>query len=162
MAATDALTTYLNDHLAGSVAAIELLEALASDGRGTPLEQRLDRMIADIREDQYVLRDILARVGGEESRVKQASAWIGEKLGRAKLRLGGENEALGRLESLEALALGVQGKLGLWRTLGALKARDPRLGAYRFDELEQRALAQYRLLEEERLAAASAALVPPQ
>jgi len=39
----DALTTYLNDHLAGSVAAIELLQHSAKLHRGTELGWRSAR-----------------------------------------------------------------------------------------------------------------------
>jgi hypothetical protein len=153
------LVVYLNDHLAGSVAALELIEALADDAKGTPLETTLIRLGGEISEDQATLRDILARVGGEESRIKQATAWMAEKVSRVKFALGaGQYGGLGRLEGLEALALGVHGKLGLWRALGILAADDPRLSAYRFGVLEHRAEQQGELIERERLTAAAAAL----
>ena len=41
------IATYLNDHLAGSVAALELLEHLEAAHAGTPLE----RFVAELRVD---------------------------------------------------------------------------------------------------------------
>ena len=41
------IAIYLNDHLAGSVAALEILEQLETEHTGTPLQQFLAELRAD-------------------------------------------------------------------------------------------------------------------
>ena len=156
---TEHLRTYLNDHLAGSVAALELLDHLIK------LHQKSDResfhrgLRAEIEEDQKILQKILEQVGGRESRVRKAAAWMSEKLGEAKLVLDdpGDNQ-LRILEALETLALGIQGKLLLWRALGSVSAPAPAFRAVDFSQLERRARDQFDRVDTERLLVARAAL----
>lgn len=155
----DALTTYLNDHLAGSVAAIELLDHLLRLQAGAAGERVLAAVRTEVEEDQQVLQSVLRELGGKESRVRQAAAWLTEKLVRAKLRLDdpGTGE-LHKLEALEALALGIQGKAALWRALAAAGARLPQVRHLDFAALEQRALNQFQRIDGLRLQTAPAAL----
>jgi hypothetical protein len=152
----DNLTTYLNDHLAGALAAVELLGHMIRLERGRQWEQALTEIRAEVEEDRVVLQSLLHEVGGKESRVRKAAAWVTEKLGRAKLKLddSGRGE-LQMLESLEALALGIQGKAALWRALA-----NPEVPVKRLDyaRLEQRAVNQFQRAEALRLEAARAAL----
>jgi hypothetical protein len=154
------LTTYLNDHLAGSVAALELLEHLAGLHQGTDRERLFQSLHREVEEDQHVLQQVLDRVGGKESRVRKAAAWLTEKIGEAKLRLddpgGGE---LRQLEALETLGLGIQGKLGLWRALAASADRIPQVRNLDFDGLQRRATQQHDQIETQRIQTARAALV---
>jgi hypothetical protein len=153
------LTTYLNDHLAGSVAAIELLDHLRKTSKGTPREKLLASLHSEIEEDQRVLQELLRAAGGKESRVRKATAWVAEKLGEAKLKLDdpGSGE-LQLLEALESLALGIQGKLSLWRALEVVRDRIPELREIDLATLERRALEQHRRVEDERLRVARTAL----
>ena len=155
------LTTYLNDHLAGSVAALELLEHLAGLHQGTDRERLFQSLHREVEEDQHVLQQVLDRVGGKESRVRKAAAWLTEKIGEAKLRLddpgGGE---LRQLEALETLGLGIQGKLALWRALAASADRIPQVRNLDFDDLQRRATQQHDQVEAQRIQTARAALVP--
>jgi hypothetical protein len=155
----DGLTTYLNDHLAGSVAALELLDHLVRLQRGTPSEPAFAALRGEVEEDQALLETLLREVGGKKSRVRQAAAWLTEKLGQAKLRLDdpGSGELL-MLEALEALALGIQGKAALWRALAAASVHWPQVQHPDFAALEQRALNQFQRVESHRLQAAPAAL----
>jgi hypothetical protein len=156
---TDALAVYLNDHLAGSVAALELVESLAAHEEGGPLEQALLGLQQEIAQDQETLREILSRLDADASKLKRAAAWLTEKAGRARLALAArEHPALARLEGLESLALGIQGKAGLWRALAEAAAGEPRLAGYQFGTLEMRAVAQHAIVERERIAAAREAL----
>jgi hypothetical protein len=152
----DSLTTYLNDHLAGSVAALELLDHMIRLQRGKAVQPALSEIRREVEEDQKTLQELLRAVGGKESRMRQAAAWLTEKLGRAKLQLddSGTGE-LHMLEALEALALGIQGKAALWRALAA-SVQPPRLPDY--PALEQRALKQFQRVEAMRLQSARAAL----
>ena len=159
MAATG-LTTYLNDHLAGSVIALELLDHLMEQhpavGRG-----ELAAIRAEIQEDQQLLRRILSDVGGDESPIRKAAAWLTEKLGQVKLkmddRLPGELRAF---EALEALALGIQGKLLLWRALGTVAGNIPSLGRVDLPQLMRRAENQFDRIEGLRRRTAPTALLP--
>lgn len=94
------LATYLNDHLAGSVAAIELLDHLRERSKGTERERLFSSLQSEIEEDQKVLK-VLRGVGGKESRVRKAAAWLTEKVGEAKLKLA--DSGGGELKLLEAL-----------------------------------------------------------
>jgi hypothetical protein len=155
----EGLAVYLNDHLAGSVAALELLDALAGRVHGTPVEQMLRTVRVEVAADQDVLRAVLDQAGGDESRLKQAAAWLSEKLGQAKLAVAGHRHPeLDVLEGLESLALGIQGKAALWRALGAVAAENPRLASFQFSSLEARARTQYDQVEQARMSAARTAL----
>lgn len=149
--------TYLNDHLAGSVAALELVDHLRHASEGTELHSFLAALRREIEEDQEVLRSLLHRTGGTESKIRKAAAWLTEKLGEAKLELDdtGTGE-LQWLEALETLGLGIQGKLALWHALEA--AAGPELLGLDLERLQRRALDQHRRIEVERLRVAKRAL----
>jgi hypothetical protein len=152
---TESLVTYLNDHLAGSVVAIELLDQLIEGHTGTELGSFLTEMRAAIVEDQDVLKGLIHRLGVDQSAFKKAAAWFSEKVTRLKLAVGKPGQdKLALFESLEALALGVLGKRSLWQALAVV--RDSRLPvpAPELARLEQRANDQYRRFEERRLQAA--------
>jgi len=99
----------------------------------------------------------MQRLGIGADRAKAAIAWTAEKLGRLKLngRLTGYSP-LSRLEELEILSLGVEGKLALWQALG--HALDHGIPEAELETLIKRARSQRRRLERQRLEAASAAL----
>jgi hypothetical protein len=155
------LATYLNDHLAGSVTALELLEHLGRLHRGTEREKLFRSLRREVEEDQKVLQQVLDQVGGKESRARKAAAWLTEKIGEAKLKLddSGDGE-LRVLEALETLGLGIQGKLALWRALAATADRLPQLGNLDFDHLQRRATQQHEQVETQRIHVARVALVP--
>jgi hypothetical protein len=156
----NALRRYLQDHLAGSVAALQLMETLADQQRGRPLEQKLRGLHFEVSEEQELLKAILARLDGEESPLKRATAWLTEKLHRGRLALlERADPALGQLEGLESLALGLQGKLALYRALEEVARGKPRLGGYPFAALQARTVIQHTMVEQERIAAALAAFV---
>jgi hypothetical protein len=154
----ESLTAYLNDHLAGSVGAIELVERTIRENEGDPLAEALGRILEEIREDQEVLRGLLERFGASENPFKQAGAWLAEKAGR--LKLGGTDEPrdLSRLEVLEMLAMGIHGKRALWRALRTVASRYDELRGLDLDLLERRAVAQHEEVDRLRLEAAPGAL----
>lgn len=111
------VTSYLKDHLAGSVAAVELLDHLAAAASGER-QAFFETLKVEIQEDQKALRDLLGRLGVEESSFKKAGAWLAEKALHAKVSTGDGD--LGDLEALEVLVLGIEGKLRLWAALECL------------------------------------------
>lgn len=154
----EALGTYLNDHLAGSVGAIELAERAIRENEGDPFAARLSRVLDKIREDQAVLEGLIERIGARQNPLKKAGAWLAEKVGRVKLAGTEEPLALARMEVLETLAMGIQGKGALWRALRAVAARHESLDGLDLDLLERRAAEQHDEIEAMRLEAAEAAL----
>ena len=153
------LSTYLNDHLGGSSGGIELARRLLNANEQTEYARPLRRTAREIEEDIASLRDVMARMGVEEDRVKQAGAWAAEKAGRLKLNgqlLG--YSPLSRLVELEGLMLGVTGKLALWVVLNEHFAEDPRLAGVDFPQLIARARDQRIRLERLRRQVAADAL----
>ena len=154
------LATYLNDHMAGSVAAIELLDDLIKVYENQPLEKFFRDLLSDIRSDQEVLRKIAQRFKADESAVRKAGAWIAEKFGRVKLKAAGQKVGeLGLTQALEILVLGITGKQLLWRALAATFASSPLLKGIDLGQLEERAIEQIDRVEAKRLEAARAAFL---
>ncbi len=115
----DLLATYLNDHLAGSVIAIELLDRLAeNEEAGSSRQREMITLREKVQADQEVLKQVLESRSSGESTVKKAGAWVMEKVTRAKLHLAeSDDTGLGEVEALEVLSLGIAGKKGLWEVL---------------------------------------------
>jgi len=146
------LISYLNDHLAGSVSALELLDHLIKTHEGEPLANFLQELRADITADQDVLKKIVHRFKAEQSALRKAGAWLAEKVARAKLKMSGHKKGqLGLVEALEVLVLGITGKQLLWRALNASIGSSPLLRGVDLTQLEERAIAQIERVETRRL-----------
>jgi hypothetical protein len=158
----DDLFDYLNDHLAGSVAALELLDRLIAAYEGKPLERFFRDLRADIHEDQEQLKDLIQKLGAHESTVRKAGAWIAEKLSRPKIDLGDEGKIeVGLFLALEALILGITGKRSLWRALHAASRTVPELARVDYSGLEKRAIEQCERVEARRLEIARSVFKKP-
>jgi hypothetical protein len=156
--ANDHLATYLNDHLAGSVVAVELLERLQA--AGADMTECLAQLRSDIEADRRELKAFMHRLGIDESRTRKMGGWITQKLTQLKFRVDGPaGGPLRLLESLEAVALGIDGKLALWRALSAVAEVTPALRGVDYERLARRAMEQRQRAEALRLQAAKAALV---
>ena len=129
-----------------------MLDHLIDEQAGQPLEKFLIDLRDEVNSDQEVLRGLMRKLKVEESAARKAGAWVTEKLGRAKIALGGkETGGLGLLQSFEALALGITGKKLLWRALGTIEADTPELQGVDLERLEARAQEQFERVEKERL-----------
>ncbi|HEY1120885.1 MAG TPA: hypothetical protein VGE67_04765, partial [Haloferula sp.] len=115
------LQRYLNDHLAGSAGAVKLIDNLATR-QEDPSEAEFFQMLKrKVEADRDQLRDLLTRVGLEESTALQVAGKL--TVGASKLKLkweGMEPGKLGMLEALEMLALGIKGKRLLWRLMAEI------------------------------------------
>jgi hypothetical protein len=150
------LESYLNDHLAGSVGALELLEHWAHLYEDKPLGIFFSNIEAEVRADQSTLRDVMHSLGIEESTLRKAGAWAAEKVGRARLMIArAEPDSLGLVLTLEGLILGIVGKKLLWRALAA--ANLLQLSGYDFEGLRRRAEQQIEQIEVQRVRAAQEA-----
>jgi hypothetical protein len=162
---TDPLGIYLQDHLAGATAGLELVERARRNNEGTELGAALGTLAAEIRSDRETLLGVMRDVGAPPSRVKIAVAWASEKARRLKPNgsLVGYTP-LARVEELESLAVGIAGKRALWRLLERLDAVGRPVGTRDYGALAERAQAQLDTVEalrvqagEEAFAAATAA-----
>jgi hypothetical protein len=156
--ANDALSTYVEDHLAGATAGLELLEALSAQHQGDPTGALARSLLPEVEDDRRTLEGI-ARALDAGSALKEAGAWIAEKVSRLKLHREAKG-VLGTFEALEAMSLGVLGKRALWRALAVAAGSDARLAGFDFGALAASADRQHALLENERLRAATVALRP--
>jgi hypothetical protein len=153
------LAIYLNDHLAAATAGRELARRAAASNRGSSYGPFLEDLAAQITDDRESLVEIMRSLGVSIDHLKVIGGWAAEKFGRLKLngRLL-DYSPLSRVVELETLELGVQGKLGLWRSLQQLEPTEPRLAAADLTELVGRAELQLEGLEARRLDAVAEAL----
>ena len=112
------LRIYLQDHLAGSTAGLELARRTSGSNEGTEYGPPLARIADEIESDRRMLQGIMEDLGFGGDRLKNAGAWALEKAGR--LKLNGEltgYSPLSRVVELEGLLTGITGKWGLWVAL---------------------------------------------
>jgi hypothetical protein len=160
---TNLLGIYLNDHLAGATAGADRARHLARSCRGTAIAPAMDEIATEIAEDRQRLTDLMGQLNIPTRRYKVCAGWATEKLGRLK----GNGRLVRRsplttLVELEALRLGVTGKIALWQTLRQLSDREERLDPHLLDDLLQRAQRQLRTLEELHLQQTTAGLRTPE
>jgi hypothetical protein len=154
------LSIYLNDHLAIATSGRELARRALGSNRRTEFEPFLERLADELEEDRDSLLDIMRRLDVGEDRIKQVLGWALEKAGRLKLNgmLTGYSP-LSRVVELEALSIGVTGKLAGWRSLVQVAASEPRLAAIDLGRLIERGERQRAEFEQQRLRAVELALV---
>ena len=155
------LEVYLNDHLAGAAGACEIARNAIDKYATTSHRNFLQEFQGQVEEDRALLDEMIHTVGGTPNPMKQAGAWIMEKVSRLKLSPGGAgSEEMSALLTIETLCIGVEGKICLWSALKEIADDIKELSAYDFDELLAKAKNQRQGLEKERLVAAKAALMP--
>jgi hypothetical protein len=151
----DLMGAYLSDHLAGSVAAVDLIEKLRDQNEGTPLAAYMAELKPQIESDQEVLKQLIERIGEPKNPVKQAGGWVLEKLTRLRFdERVTRSVDLSRLLELEMLAVGIEGKLCLWRALRPLADSRPDLADLDLEGLIGNAERQRRGVEGHRVEAA--------
>ncbi|WP_251059172.1 MULTISPECIES: hypothetical protein [unclassified Streptomyces] len=155
------LGLYLNDHLAGSSAGVELLKRAAKSHHGRPFGPQLERLAREVAQDRESLKEIMRSLDVSERRSRAALGWLGEKAGRLKLngRLFSRSPLSDVLE-LEGMRLGVQGKRSGWLTLRILADTDDRIDTAQLARLLERAEEQAETLEELRTRCAVRTFVP--
>lgn len=147
------LGTYLNDHLAGAVAALELIEHRQEEYKDEPLGRFFESLKAEIEADKETLCELMRSLEIKESTVRQTGAWAAEKVARARLKIAGDQSGL--VLALEGLIMGIFGKKMLWRSLAV--ANVPNTSQWDFVQLQQRAEDQIERAETERMKAAQRA-----
>ena len=152
------LNIYLNDHLAGATAGVELARRCRSSNSGKPLENCLTGLIADIESDRAQLETLMSALGTPQDRFKLKAAWLAEKVDR--LKLNGQIKGyspLSQLIELEGLRVGIEAKRSLWQTLKEVENIDFRLATADLDLLIKRADEQLEAIEPHRTQAARTA-----
>ena len=147
------LDIYLNDHLAGAVAALELLANLQEQHKDEPLGNVFGILKVDIDADKEELREVMRSLGIEESTIRQTGAWAAEKVARARLKIAGDQPGL--VLALEGLIMGINGKRMLWRSLAVANVVNP--SKWDFEKLQRRAEDQIERAEVGRIQAAQRA-----
>jgi hypothetical protein len=149
------LRIYLQDHLAGATAGLELARRTRSANEGTEYGPPLAKIADEIEADRRHLQGIIDDLGFGADRLKNIAAWGLEKAGRLKLngQLTGYSP-LSRLVELEGLLTGITGKKGLWISLLELAPAEPRLEADLLTRLRDRAEEQRATVEQLRERAA--------
>lgn len=163
MPSTELLAIYLNDHLGGANAGVELARRLhqkAGDGHDTAM---LGRLADDIEQDRDDLRDLVERVGEARHPVKEAVGWIAGKAHRLAVDevLTGD-EAVTLLLECETLALGIDGKLALWHAVAEVATAYPQLTGVDLGRLADRARDQRERIESLRRDVARRAFTIPR
>jgi hypothetical protein len=150
------LAIYLNDHLAGATAGLELARRALKENRENEYGRFLATLAEEIAQDRRTLIELMERLLIPRSKLKVPAAWALEKVGRLKLngRIRGYSP-LSRLIELEGLAAGIEAKRAMWLTLLQLRAHDERLNDVDLESLVARAEDQRQRLEPHRLAAAN-------
>lgn len=149
------LRIYLNDHWAGQAAGRKLAERLQASNRDTPLGQYASDLLSEIQVDAELLQEAMRRVGAKRDVIKEVAVLTFERIGR--LKPNGRvlsYSPLSRVVELEAMALGVEGKLSLWKVLAKLGEGDDRLRGLDFGAAQKRARSQRSRLERFRTDAA--------
>jgi hypothetical protein len=145
---------YLNDHLAGSRAALDLMADILEGSKDEAFVAFMRQLRAEVERDRQQLEAIMSRLGVTQQRLKQTLASIAESMSRVKLARVGAPEGLSKLLELEALSAGIWGKRLLWHSLAAAEGLTHALADVDFDALGARAEQQLETLEQHRRTAA--------
>lgn len=149
------LALYLNNHLAGSVAGIELARRCHANNRGTPLGGFLSELIPQLEEEQTMVKQVLDRLGTQQQSVKKLGAWVFEKMGEIAIgEYSRKHPALAQVFEMEGILLGSTARQGLWTLLEICRSTDERLNSIDFNYYRKRAEQHCREIERHRQLAA--------
>jgi hypothetical protein len=152
------LATYLNDHLGGSEAGLEVLSHIESKHGAGSVGDITRRIRSEIVDERKVLMQLLDALGESTSVPRRVAGWLSEKALELKLYADDPGDGALRLfEAAEAIKLGVHGKLGLWKALEANAHVVPELATVDYQRLIKQAEEQEMLLEMMRMEAARVA-----
>jgi hypothetical protein len=142
------LRIYLQDHLAGATAGLELARRTRGANEGSEYGPPLAKIADEIEADRRALQGVMEDLGFGGDKLKNVAAWGLEKVGR--LKLNGEitgYSPLSRMVELEGLLTGITGKWGLWVALLQIAPSEPRLDVARLERLRDRAEEQRETVE---------------
>jgi hypothetical protein len=153
----DALVSYLRDHLSGADSAIQVVEHLCRAEVSAEDRHLFERLAREFRDDRAVVRELVEQLGASPHSLKRA---IGAASGNVLASMsGGRPGDLSLWRTLEALAIGVQGKRCLWTALRNIHVAPWALTPGHFAHLEAKAINQFEAIEERRRALAAPTFV---
>lgn len=154
------IAIYLKDHLAGSEAALEILDHFEGTHATGVVGDMVRRLRPEFIGERKELVRLLDLLDGSTSVPRRVAGWLSEKAMELKLIADDPGDgSLRLLEAVETLKLGVHGKLGLWQALAANAQLVPVLAAVQYETFIRQAVAQETLIESVRLEAARLAFV---
>jgi hypothetical protein len=145
-----ALIAYLRDHLTGSDVALRVVHRLGSTHQGTEDGTSFRRLSKEFDEDRAAVRTLLTQLGASGRSITRAAGYASGTV--LSVTAGGEPGDLSLLRTLEALAIGVQGKRCMWRALQNLRTVPSTAQGMNVVELEAKAVRQWEAIEERRCA----------
>jgi hypothetical protein len=154
------LSTYLNDHLMGASAGVDLFKRVAGGYSDHDTRGELSELADEVADDRDSLLEIMAQLDIKPQTHRMIAGRLVEKIGR--LKMNGtvlKRSPLTDLIELEGLRIGVEGKLAMWRALQA-GLHDDRLVPSEIGALIRRAEDQIERLEALRLSAAQRVFAP--
>jgi hypothetical protein len=140
------LAIYLRDHYAGSAGGLALARRAARNADDPERAAMWNGLADEIEDDRASLAGLMSSLPTGRPHLKILGARLGELAGRLKLNGGlARRTRLGQLVELEAMYLGVTGKLELWRLLASIS--ESRFDGFDFGSLITRAESQRDRLE---------------
>ena len=157
----DALSIYLNDHLGGADAGIELARQLEQHAGEYLDSTTLIGLAEAIEDDRDVLRGLIGRFHARHHQTKEAAGWIagqGPRIAPAEVLTC--QQELSLLLHCEMLILGINGKQAMWEALIEVRSAYPALADIDLEQLVDRARQQRSQVESVRLHLARRSFVP--
>ena len=151
------LDTYLNDHIAGAIAGVNLAKMAAEEHQTDEHGPFFSEIYAAIQADFDTLQQLAKSLGVDESASKSALAEIGSKVMAPKFT-GGEDDELNAFVTLETLSIGIEGKVCMWKALKTVESEYAAFKEFDIDELVARGISQREKIEEQRQKVAPLAL----
>ena len=139
-----ALRTYLREHLSGADAAITVLGRLKATYASRREGRLFDALYDEFVDERAIVKELLIALGASPASLKRLATHVA---GSAMAMVSGrERGQIGLFRTLEALAVGVQGKRCMWR---AAQEVGPALRSpgRDFADLESRALDQWEAID---------------
>jgi hypothetical protein len=152
------LHVYLNDHLAGATAGVDLVKTAAENHDGE-LGEFFAQLADEITADYNGLTSLMDQMDAHASGAKEVLAKAGSVVSEAKF--SGESTddpEFGTFLTLETLSIGVEGKLCMWKALKVVQDDHPELKSTDIATFIERAQSQRDRLESKRLEVAASAL----
>jgi hypothetical protein len=145
----EALAAYLHDHLGGAEVAIQVVERLRRTSTSADERMLFEWLYRQFDQDREEVEWLLRSLGASGAPAKRLAGHASGAL--LKFLAGGAGGDLALFRTLEALAIGVQGKRCMWRALQFLRPALA-LPGRTLPDLESAALSQWEAIEERRRA----------
>jgi hypothetical protein len=143
------LSVYLNDHLMGATFGVDMFRRAARSQARREAGPVLAQLAEEVAEDRESLISIMSALGVPRRHYKVLAGRLAERAGRLKLNGSLVSRSpTSDLVEVEALYLGVTGKVSCWESLAELAPTEAALDPHQLEQLAQRGTAQAMRLKE--------------